>query len=134
MALTSGRNTVEISDGKILILPVKANTKIYEGSIVMVDAGFAVQGKKAVDLIAAGRAEEFIDNTGAGGINGAKSIKVRRGVFKYSNDTTNPVTEADILKECYVLDDETVTMLSTGTSKAGKVLGLDNDQVIVEII
>lgn len=134
MALASGRNTVEISDGKTLILPVKANTKIYEGGIVMIDAGFAVQGKTAADLITAGRAEEFVDNTGAGGVNGAKTIKVRRGVFKYNNDTTDPVTEADILKECYVLDDETVTMLSTGTSKAGKVLGLDNDQVIVELI
>jgi putative NADPH-quinone reductase len=134
MALTSGRNTVEIADGKTLVLPVKANTKIYEGGIVMVDSGYAVAGKKATGLITAGRAEEFVDNTGAGGVNGAKTVKVRRGVFKYNNDTTNPVTKSDVLKDCYVLDDDTVTILNTGASKAGKIIGLDDDQVIIEMI
>jgi hypothetical protein len=98
----------------------------------MLEAGFAVQGKTALDLISAGRAEEFVDNTG--GVNAEKNIKVRRGIFKYNNDTTNPVTGGDLLKECFVLDDETVCMLATGTSKAGKVIRIDDSQVIVEII
>ena len=135
MALTAGRNTVEITDGKTLILPVKANTKIFEGSIVVLDAtGFAVPGKKAEGLLIAGRAEEFVDNTGPGNANGAKTVRVRRGVFKYSNDATNPITATDSLKECYIFDDETVTMLAVGTSKAGKIIRLDGDQVIVEIL
>lgn len=135
MALTQGRNTVEIQNGKTLILPMKANTKIYEGSLVALDAtGYAVPGDMAEGLIAAGRAEEFVDNTGAGGSNGAKTVRVRRGVFKWNNDTTNPVTPQDVLKTCYILDDETVTMLAVGTSPAGKVLGLENGEVIVEIL
>lgn len=133
MALTSGRNTVEVVDGRTLVLPVKANTKIFEGSIVALDStGFAISAKKAAGLIAAGRSEEFVDNTG--GADGAKLIKVRRGTFKYSNDSTAPVTEKDLLKDCYIVDDETVTITETGSSKAGKVIGLENGEVIVEIL
>ena len=134
MALTAGRNTVEIQDGKTLILPVKANTKIYEGSLVAVDStGYAVPGKKVEGLLVAGRAEEFVDNTGVGNGNGVKSVRVTRGVFKLNNDVTNPITATDLLKDCYILDDETVTMLTVGTSVAGKVLRLDNGEVVVEI-
>lgn len=135
MSLSFGRNTVEIRDGRTLVLPVKANTKIYEGSLVVIDStGYAVPGKKAEGLLAAGRAEEFVDNTGAGGTNGAKTVKVRRGAFKWSNDSVNPVTTQDILKNCYVLDDETVTVLATGASLAGKVIGISDSQVIVETL
>lgn len=131
--LTAGRNTVEIQDGKTLILPVKANTKIFDGSLVALDAtGYAVPGTTADTLIAAGRAEVFVDNTG--GADGAVSVKVRRGVFKFDNDDTDPVTAQDIKKDCYILDDETVTMLAVGTSVAGKVIGLDNGEVLVEIL
>ena len=135
MALTAGRNTVEIQDGKTLVLPVKANTRIYEGSLVVVDAtGYAIPGKKAEGLLAAGRAEEYVDNTGPGNGNGVKAVRVRRGTFKYSNDPVNPITPQDYLKDCYIFDDETVTKLATGASIAGKVIRLDNDEVIVEIL
>lgn len=135
MALTEGRNTVEIQNCRTLVLPVKANTRIYEGSLVVLDStGYAVPGKKAEGLIAAGRAEEFIDNTGIGNADGAKTVKVRRGVFKFSNDITNPVTPKDILKTCYIFDDETVTILATGASPAGKVIGLENGEVLVETL
>ena len=133
MELTAGRNTVEIQDGKTLVLPVKANTKIYEGSLVVLDVnGHATPGSTDEGLLAAGRAEEFVDNTN--GANGAKTVKVRRGVFKWNNDDTNPVTEQDILKDCYIKDDETVTMLATGASVAGKVIRLDDGEVIVETL
>lgn len=135
MALTEGRNTVEVQTGRTLVLPVKANTRIYEGCLVALDStGYAVPGKKTEGLLAAGRAEEFIDNTGIGNANGAKTVKVRRGVFKFNNDVTNPVTPQDILKTCYIFDDETVTILATGASPAGKVIGLENGEVIVETL
>lgn len=135
MALTAGRNTVEIRDGRTLVLPVKSNTKIFEGSLIVLDeTGYAIPGKKAAGLLAAGRAEEFVDNTGTGGSNGAKTVKVRRGVFKFNNDDAEPVTAQDLLKDCYISDDETVTMLTTGTSKAGKIIGLEGSEVLVEIL
>jgi len=130
--LEYGRNTIEVK-GDELNIPVKANTKIFEGSLVMHDAGYAVSGKKATGLVACGRAEEFVDNTGTGGTNGAQNIRVRRGVFLFENDETNPVGIEHLLKDCYVFDDETVTALETGASVAGKVVGLSGSQVIVEI-
>lgn len=132
MVLTAGRNTVEVQDGKTLVLPVKANVKIFEGSLVALNAGYAAPGSAAAGLLAAGRAEEFVDNTG--GADGAKTVRVRRGVFKWNNDDANPVTEADLMKDCYIKDDETVTMLAVGTSVAGKVIRLDNGEVIVETL
>lgn len=133
MALTAGRNTITVS-GKTLVLKVKANTIIYEGSMVAIELGYAIPAKKVEGLVTAGRAEQYIDNTGLEGTNGAKTINVTRGVFKYENDTTDPVTEEDMLSNCYIFDDCTVTSLSTGTSVAGKVLGFSDNQVLVEII
>lgn len=131
--LSAGRNTVEVSDGRTLVLSVKGNTKIYDGSLVVLDAtGYAIPGKKATALLVAGRAEQYVDNTG--GADGAKTVRVRRGVFKWSNDVTNPVTSQDVLKSCYIFDDETVTVLATGASAAGKIIALENGEVIVETL
>lgn len=130
--LTAGRNTVEVAGGRHLSLPVKGNVKIYEGGLVMLQTGLAIPGTSAAGLVTAGRAETFVDNTG--GADGAKSITVKRGVFLFENDEASPVTNADLLKNCYVLDDETVTSDSTDASVAGKVLGFENGEVLVEIL
>ena len=68
-ALTKARDTSEIMQGgKFLSLPVKGDTTIYQGSIVALDAnGYAIPGKKATGLIAAGRAEETVENKGEDG-------------------------------------------------------------------
>ena len=63
-ALTNVRDTSELG-GKYIALPVKGATTIYQGSIVAVDAtGYAIPGKKATGLKAAGRAEETVGNKG----------------------------------------------------------------------
>lgn len=129
MAITSGRNTVEIRDGKTLILPVKAKTVIYEGTLVAIDAdGYAVPAKKAENLTCAGRAEEYFDGSKVG------KIRVRRGCFKWNNASSGAVTQAHVLKECYIADNETVTSTSTSSSVAGKVIRVDDDGVIVETL
>ena len=57
-ALTMARDTAEIAQGaKYLSLPVKGSTTIYQGSMVALDSsGYAIPGKKATGLTAAGRA------------------------------------------------------------------------------
>lgn len=135
MALTKDRNTPMMADGaRILVLPVGANKKIYAGALVAVNAGYAEPGYTATGLIAAGRAEESVDNTS--GAAGAVSVRVRRGVFKYKNKTDEAVAQADALKDCYIVDDETVAKTNgTGTrSKAGRVIAADSDGVWVEVI
>lgn len=130
--LTDARDTTEIAQGaRYLGLPVKANTTIYQGGIVALDAtGMAVPGSKSAGLTAAGRAEETVQNTGA---DGDATIRVKRGVFVYGNSADNPVTTEHLLKMCYLEDDCTVSSSADGSSVAGKVIRIDPDGIAVEI-
>ena len=94
--------------------------------------GYAIPGKKAAGLTAAGRAEQTIENTGG---DGEQFIRVARGVFVFDNTTTaaNKITQAHLLKPCYIEDDQTVTALADGASAAGMVIHVDADGVAVEI-
>ncbi len=133
MALSAPRNTPK-RNAEILYLPVAAGAKIYEGGLVVLDTGYAKPGAEATGLIAAGRAEEFIDNST--GQDGDLSITVRRGCFKFGNDTTDPVDQSHVLSDCYIVDDETVSSShATNTrSVAGKVIAVEADGVWVEIL
>ena len=94
--------------------------------------GYAIPGKKATGLTAAGRAEETVENKGA---DGEAFIRVARGVFVFNNTatTSNKIGAAHVLKPCYIEDDQTVTALATGASAAGLVVRVDEDGVAVEI-
>lgn len=133
-ALTKERDTTEImQDAKFLHLPVKGGTTIYQGALVALDAnGYAIPGKKATGLTAAGSAEETVENKGA---DGEAFIRVARGVFVFNNTatTSNKIGAAHVLKPCYIEDDQTVTALATGASAAGLVVRVDEDGVAVEI-
>lgn len=135
-ALTSGRDTVEIAGGaRLLSLPVAAATTIYEGALIALNAqGYAQPAAKAEGLTTMGRAELFADNSK--GTNGAISVTVRRGAFRWENDPTaaNAVTQALVGKSCYILDDCTVTAVAEGSSAAGKVLIVSDDGVTVETL
>ena len=130
-AATQARNTSQFA-GEYLNLPVKGGDTIFAGTLVALDKnGCALPAAKAEELTAAGRAE--ITSNNRDGSDGDVSIQVARGTFKWDNDTANPVTATNVLQDCFMLDDGTVTALATGSSKAGKVLGVDPDgSVIVE--
>ncbi|MFZ5826510.1 MAG: hypothetical protein ACOY94_19630 [Bacillota bacterium] len=131
--LTRDRNTPERA-GDHLSLPVAANAVIHAGALVVTNAtGYAAPGSTALNLRAAGRAEEPVDNTG--GADGAETVRVSRGVFKFRNSATDPIGQAHLLGDAYIEDDETVAATNgTNTrSRAGKILALDSDGVWVEI-
>lgn len=132
MPLAADRNTPE-KEGRIIPVPVAANTKVFAGSIVAANAtGFGVPGSTSATLTYIGRAEQQVDNTG--GADGAVSVPVRRGVaFKFANSGADPVTQAGLGKVCYIVDDQTVAATNgTGTrSAAGTVIQLDPDGVWV---
>lgn len=133
MALTKDRNTA-MKDGEIIAVPVAANAVCYAGGIAVANAtGFAAPGSTATTLTYLGRFEDYVSN--AGGANGAKLVQVRRKkAFKFGNSGTDAITQADLGKTCYIVDDETVAKTNgTGTrSAAGKVIGIDADGVWVE--
>lgn len=130
--LTHDRATTRYADRDWLYLPVAKGAVIRAGTLVAVGAdGFARPAAKADGLTAAGGALECADNSN--GNDGTICVNVQRGGWLWDNTTgDNAVTQANILQECYILDDHTVTMLAEGSSAAGKVLGIDGDQVIVE--
>lgn len=130
-AATQARNTSAYAGYGVAPL-VKAGVTIYAGTLVAVDeTGHAVPAAKETGLVAAGRAEGNVDNSK--GADGDNYVKVLRGVFKWDNSATNPVTIAHCLRPCYIEDDCTVSCDDIGSSVAGTVLGIDTDgQVIVE--
>lgn len=132
-ALTQARNTPKQS-AEQLGVPVAAGAKIYAGSIVVANAnGYAAPGSLATTLTYLGRANETVDNTN--GANGAVSVKVdRKQAFKFANLAADLVTQAELGKTCYIVDDQTVAKTTGGATRsaAGKVVGIDADGVWVE--
>jgi hypothetical protein len=132
-ALAAGRNT-PLRDAEIVGVFIAANAKIFAGALVCASAtGFAVPGSTATTLTYLGRAEETVDNTG--GADGAKVVLVRRKkMFKWANLAADLVTQADMGKTVYVVDDQTVAKTSGGTTRslAGRVLGIEADGVWIE--
>lgn len=111
-------------------VPVAANTVLRENTIAAINAeGYAVTGSKAEGLVAAGRVERLADN-GAGAA-GDISVEVRRGTFVWDNDGT--IKNTDILKECYIAGDSSVTITVAGASPAGIILAVDEDGVTVDM-
>ena len=141
-ALSNSRNTPEMADGgRMRVYPVEANTNIYHGGMVALNAaGNAVPASATTTVANAlrvvGRAEyvkngipgqNAINNPGAAG---AISITARKGVFLYATDGS--VGAAQLGLNCFALDDNTVTALgrASGASvqqyaAAGQVVAID---------
>lgn len=121
----------ERASGNNIVIPVAANTTITEGHMVAIESdGYAAEATKAENLTIAGCAMKYTDNSA--GNAGDVTVPVRRGTFVWNNDGSIKAT--DILKTCYVADAQTVTITATGSSKAGTILGVEGDGVIVETL
>lgn len=133
VALSAPRNTPR-STGGVRSIPLTANAKVFAGGMVAIAAStFGVAAAATAANVTVGRAEETVDNTG--GANGAKSVKVRRGIFRYANSAAGDlVTRATIGKPVYVVDDQTVAATdNTGARpKAGTCFDVDAQGVWVE--
>ncbi|WP_407540473.1 hypothetical protein Q0M94_03480 [Deinococcus radiomollis] len=134
--LTAARNTKKWGTDafpETISLLVAANTKIFKGSLVVLNAGYLVPGTTSTTVIAMGRAEATVDNTN--GAAGALSIDVRRGLFNWASATgADLITQASVGQTAYVVDDQTVGLTSGGgtRSKAGLILYVDQYGVWVE--
>lgn len=129
-AMTQDRRVEEI-EGRTRRLPVKAAAVIKQGALVVLDAGYAKPGVSAAALVTVGIAERAV--TG-GASDGDEKVTVRRGTFKFANATAgDAVTAAEVGKDVYVLDDQTVTKTATSRSVAGRCFDLAADGVWVTI-
>lgn len=103
-------NAAVAEKGKMACLDVSTNSEVKPGAV-------------DTDLIPLG----IFDQTLTG--DGTKKVRVRLfhplRLFWWTNDGTNPVTANDVGSDCYIVNDTTVSILSTGRSKAGKVFAVD---------
>lgn len=134
--LTAARNTVEKLGGDIREIPLPANGIIYAGSIVQISAaGYAVKGAATAANVSIGRAEETVDNTG--GANSAKSIRVKRGIFRFKNSASaDLIGRTEIGRTVFVVDEETVAKTDNSSARpaAGTCFDVDALGVWVEFL
>ncbi len=130
-ALTAARNTPERL-GEVFGFPVKAATTVHQGSLVVLDAGYAAPGRTATALVAIGRAEESATAVAAGDAN----VRVRSGIFKFANSAAGDlIAQADVGTDCYIVDDQTVakTAATATRSRAGLIVAVESSGVWVQI-
>lgn len=133
VALTAPRSTPQ-GLGRARTIPLAANAKVFAGAMVQVAAsGFGVAAVATAANVTIGRAEATVDNTG--GINGAVTVKVKPGLFRYANSAGGDlITRAMIGSPCYVVDDQTVAATSNSSArpKAGTIFDVDASGVWVD--
>lgn len=134
--LSADRNTPELADlGRRVVYPVAADAKVWKGALCAMNGGYLEPGTTDTDLIAVGRADETVDNTG--GDDGDVTCTVRRGVFRFENSSGgDEIDLTSVGTTCYIVDDQTVAATDdTGArSPAGTVRNVDDLGVWVEII
>lgn len=133
--MDADRNTPQIAPWYSFerVFPVKAGEVIHAGAMVMIDLVGAFEAGTTADRVVVGRAEEYVDNTN--GADGAKTVRVRRGIFRYKNSSgADAISRHHIGSPCYVVDAETVALRdgSSTRSVAGKVFDVDEEGVWVE--
>lgn len=132
-ALTSGRNThMRLGDHRVE--PMAASVKVFVGAMVMRNAaGHVTKGATATGCIGVGRADDTFDNSG--GAAGDLRCEYRTGIFGFANLSADLVTQADVGKLCFIVDDQTVakTNGSNTRSPAGYVDGIEGGTVWVRL-
>lgn len=130
-ALTQDRDT-PFREDKLYEHPVAAGAVIYFGALIVLNSsGYAEPATTATGKKGLGRADAAVSN--AAGANGAVSVPVRRGCFRFANDGN--VTRAHIDGSAYAVDDQTVapTDGTSTRSAVGTIRDVDALGVWVEI-
>jgi hypothetical protein len=120
-AAAEDRNTT-YNRGEILAFPVKAATKIYNGTLVCVDStGYAIPAADTSGNVFVGVACEHADNSA--GAAGAISVQVRRrGVFEFA---AAGLAIANTGADLYAADDQTVQLVANNV-RVGRLAVFDS--------
>ena len=133
-ALSAPRSTPQKLEPITRSVPLLANAKVYQGGMVQIAAsGFAVAAVATAANVTIGVAQATVDN--AGGANGAASVEVRRGVYRFANSASGDlIARSEIGKTVYVIDDQTVAKTDNSAARpaAGICYDVDAQGVWVE--
>lgn len=110
------RNT-PYKEGDNLSIPLKAGVKVLAGTIAVSDGGYGNMGATSATLIALGIWNQTVDNTL--GANGAVSaVYVRGKAFLLQNDGVDPVAQADVGKQVFMEDNQTVAKTNGAATRS----------------
>ena len=133
MALT-GFNSTGVREAFADEYEQKGSTTIYSGGIVVAAAdGYAQKGHTATGLVVLGMATADSVN---GGADGAKKVTCvgsyapdgKKRLFRFKNATAGDACgQAEIGRDIYILDDNTMTKTATGRSVGGKLREIEKD-------
>lgn len=138
-ALTAQRR-IEGNLGEFTInldMPIATNVVLWKGGYAAANAGgylvpaAATSGFRMAGFIAGQTNRDRYDTTSAGpdGLlaDGVKNARIQLGIFPFFNSGTDPVTQADVLNDVYMVDDQTISRTDggAGASIAGQLLRID---------
>lgn len=143
MALSAPKK-ITTRDGRFNQYGVKSGVTIYGGAMAMLASGYLRAARVGQGVDAAAQAVDAAlcqvvgyveENIVGGAADGTVKASVRTGVLIVKNYGTDPVTIADIGKDVYVFDDETIARTSATNTrpKAGKLINLDGDGAHVRV-
>lgn len=124
-ALVQSRISKPKSISRLLMLVASGAKGFKGGQAVVNSAGYVVNGAAGPGNVKVGYFYEDFDNS-AGSVPLAVNVELDQEIWArwLANDTTAPLTQADMLRDAYVLDDQTGTADSDNTI-AGRVWGID---------
>lgn len=138
MTLTAARKT-DYRDDKCFSVPLAANAQVYQGGLVMRDAGKGKAAAPGADatvaaaLVVVGLAQKTVRG---GPTDGEVRAPVERGCYLLKNSAGgDAITDADIGKAAYVVDDETVAKTSNTNvrPRAGTIVDVESAGVWVRV-
>lgn len=113
-----------------LYLPVAAAANCHAGGLAVIEDGYVKPAAAGINLKPVGIFERDADNSA--GTAGALSVEVRAGVYPFKNSaTTDAVTQADVGRLVYMVDDQTVARTSgIGTRAPAGILKVIEDSLL----
>lgn len=134
MAALSNKRLLRKQSVKELSLTLKSGKVAYQGGracLNTADGKCYPAASGVATLVSIGFFKDNVDAT-----SGDKAVLVELDTEVDAawmrNDTLgSPAGSADVGSECYLLDDQTVTMSSSGNSKAGRVLRVDSTKGVL---
>ncbi|MBU0638052.1 MAG: hypothetical protein KKB50_04245 [Planctomycetes bacterium] len=127
MALTANREVQFFASQELIDVPVRDNVTIYKGAFVGRDrsTGYARPLTAGDEFL--GVAYRAADNTASGHVAGGINARLHQAVDIVQ--ALSGVTNADIGKDVYASDDETLTLTPAGNSRVGRVVAVDATNV-----
>ena len=127
MALSTDREVKFYTSPELIDIPVNDNVTVYKGAFVGHDrsTGYArplVAGDEFLGI-----AYRQADNTVTGHTAGGLNVRLHEQIDIVH--TLTGVTVADIGKDVYASDDETLTLTPTGNSRVGRIVAVETTNV-----